>query len=963
MTEIIKPKKLIEVSVPLEDINRESAREKSIRHGHPSTLHLWWARRPLAAARAVVFAQMVNDPGWNNPNPTPQEIKKIAKQRDNLFKIMRKLVIWENSDNEKVLKEAREEIWKSWRETCEANKDHPDAATLFNPNILPCGHDPFAGGGAIPLEMQRLGLTAYASDLNPVAVMINKAMIELPPKCAGKPPVNNSVQKIASSWKGCKGLAEDIEYYGRWMRDEAYKRIGHLYPKVEITKEMTKDRPDLLPYVGEKLTVIAWLWARTVKSPNPAFSDLEVPLVSTYWLSNKKGSEAYIQPVINGKKYSFVVKRGMPDDVSKIDHGTKAGGRGSNFNCIFSNTVIDGDYIKSEGMSGRLGSKLIAVVADGKNGRVYLSPTEGMEKIALNLTPKIPAESSLPEKALGFNVQLYGMVKWHQLYSKRQLTALTTFSELLPEVIEKIKTDSNGNEEYANVIATYLSFVIDKCADYWSTVCSWHITRDIVRNTFGRQAIPIIWDYAETNPFSESTGNWISMLDWVWKVVEKLPAAKEGFVLQADAQTQTISMNKVVSTDPPYYDNIGYADLSDYFYYWMRPSLKNIYPDVFGTIKTAKDSELIADPHRRGSKKDAEKYFMDGMTLAMSQLASLSHPTYPVTIYYAFKQAETKEGNTASTGWETFIEAVIKSGFAITGTLPMRTELGNRMRGIESNALASSIVLVCRRRESDAEMISRKEFIRELNKRLPEALELMTGITPDEKQDLKVSAVDLAQSAIGPGMAIFSKYSGVLEANGSKMTVHEALIQINKVLSAYLDKDDDESDEDTKFCKVWFEKHGWKEGEYGEAELLSKAKGTSVEGLVEAGVVKSGGGKVQLIHFKDYPDDWDPQKDKRLPIWEGLHYMVKYHQNGGETKARGLYADLEYMSQSMNLLATRLYQICEQKGWAEDARPYNELTASWQAITDSADRNIAPARDAKKKRETGQRTLSGFGGE
>ena len=957
MTGIIKPKKLIEVSVPLEDINRESAREKSIRHGHPSTLHLWWARRPLAAARAVVFAQMVNDPGWNCTNPTHQQIGTFGNQRKKLFRIMRDLVVWENSDNEKLLKEAREEIWKSWRETCEANKDHPDAATLFNPDILPCGHDPFAGGGAIPLEMQRLGLTAYASDLNPVAVMINKAMIELPPKCAGKPPVNKSVQKIASSWKGCKGLAEDIEYYGRWMRDEAYKRIGHLYPKVEITKEMTKDRPDLLPYVGEKLTVIAWLWARTVKSPNPAFSNVDIPLVNSFKISDKQN--AWVEPVIREDKsgYDFVVRTsGEP----KFKKGT-VGKNGCL--CIMSGSPFDSQYIRSEAIAGRMSERLMAVVCDGKTGRVYLSPnvTKIVEVVKHGDYSKLNLE--MPKKHRDFRPPKYGMETFDALFSNRQLTALSTFLELLPEVIEQIKIDSEGDTEYAKIIATYLSFIIDKCADYWSSVSSWNSKRDIVRNTFGRQAVGMAWDYAETNPFSNSTGNWMAMVDWVVKVVEKLPANRDGFALQADAQTQTISKNKIISTDPPYYDNIMYADISDFFYIWIRRSLQNFYPELFATIATPKKEELVASVNRNGSKKAAAEFFLNGMQTAITQMVSLAHPAYPVTIYYAFKQSETKEGNTVSTGWETFLEAVIKSGFAITGTLPMRTELGNRMIAMDANALASSIVLVCRRREADAEMISRKEFIRELNRTLPKALDLMTGITPDEKQDFKVSAVDLAQSAIGPGMAIFSKYSGVLEANGSKMTVHEALIQINKVLSAYLDKDDDESDEDTKFCKIWFEKHGWNEGEYGEAELLSKAKGTSVEGLVEAGVVKSGGGKVKLIHFKDYPDDWNPQKDKRLPIWEGLHYMVKYLQDGGETKARGLYADLEYMSQSMNLLATRLYQICDQKGWAEDARPYNELTASWQAITDSTDRNIAPARNSNKRRETGQRTLSGFGGE
>ncbi len=582
MTGIIKPKKLIEVSVPLEDINRESAREKSIRHGHPSTLHLWWARRPLAAARAVVFAQMVNDPGWDKPNPTPEENRKITKKRENLFKIMRDLVDWDNSGNEKVLKDAREEIWKSWRETCKVNENHPDAATLFNPDILPCGHDPFAGGGAIPLEMQRLGLTAYASDLNPVAVMINKAMIELPPKCTGKPPVNKSFQKIASPWKGCKGLAEDIEYYGRWMRDEAYKRIGHLYPKVEITEDMTKDRPDLLPYVGEKLTVIAWLWARTVKSPNPAFSNIDIPLVKSFTISDKQ--KACVEPVIREDKfgYDFVVRT---SGESKLKEGT-VGKNGCI--CIMSGSPFDYEYIRSEAKAGRMGERLMAVVCNGKMGRVYLSPdvADFMEIDKNSVHFEINLE--MPKKHSPYRPTIYGMETFGDLFSNRQLVALSTFLELLPKVIEKIKTDSKGDTEYAKVVATYLSFVIDKCADYWSNVCIWHSRRDTIAHTFGRQTISMAWDYAETNPFSDSTGNWMSMTDWVCKVVENLPANKDGFALQADAQTQTISKNKIISTDPPYYDNIMYADISDFFYIWLRRSLKNFYPELFGTIATPK---------------------------------------------------------------------------------------------------------------------------------------------------------------------------------------------------------------------------------------------------------------------------------------------------------------------------------------------------------------------------------------
>lgn len=954
MTELIQPKKLIETSIPLDAINIESAREKSIRHGHPSTLHLWWARRPLAAARAVLFCQMVNDPGWNNPNPTPQQIGMYANQRKKLFRIIREMVKWENSDNERILKEARNEVWKSWVETCEANKDHPEASTLFDPDVLPGGHDPFAGGGAIPLEMQRLGLTAYASDLNPVAVMINKAMIEIPPKCAGHAPINPGSKKIGSSWKGCEGLAEDIEYYGRWMREEAFKRIGHLYPTVKITEEMAKERSDLLPYVGQELTVIAWLWARTVKSPNPAFAQVDVPLVKSFWISIKQ--KTWVEPVIRdgNSGYDFVVRTtGEPEIEGTVN---KKGGT-----CLISGSVMDFPYIRLEAQNGKMGERLMAIVCEGSKGRVYISPQVAESILEIDKLPFWKSNTKLEGKA-AVNVPLYGFTTYGELFNKRQLIALSTFSDLIQEVIQKISADSKGSidEEYAKALATYLSFVLDKCADYWSSVCSWHSTGEKIRNTFGRQAIAMAWDYAETNPFSDSTGNWMAMVDWVWKVVERLPGNESGYACQADAQTQTISENKIISTDPPYYDNIMYADLSDFFYIWMRRSLKDLYPEVFSTMATPKSEELVASPNRCGSKDAASEFFLNGMQIAMSQLSKLSHPAFPVTIYYAFKQAETKAEGTVSTGWETFLEAVIQSGFAITGTWPMRTELANRMIGMDANALASSIVLVCRKREANAPKITRKEFIKELNIRLPQDLNLMTGVEFDDKIDFKVSAVDLAQAAIGPGMAIYSKYSGILEANGSTMSVHDALILINKVLSAYLDKDDNELDADTKFCKSWFEQNGWNEGKYGEAEVLATAKGTSISGLQEAGVLQSGRGNVRLLRFTEYPDNWDPETDSRLPVWEVLHHLVKAHQEGGDAKAGRLFSQIESMSQSINLLATRLYQICEQKGWAEDARYYNELTASWQNIEERPGGDAKIAREPSKKKEVGQKTLEGF---
>jgi len=927
------PKKLIEVALPLDDINIAAAREKSIRHGHPSTLHLWWARRPLAAARAVLFAQMVNDPGYERHLGRGMNKEKAQLERERLFGIIRELVKWENTNNEAVLAEAREEIRKSWRETCELNRNHPKAAELFNPDKLPAFHDPFAGGGAIPLEAQRLGLESYASDLNPVAVLINKAMIEIPPKFAGRPPVgplpdNTNQMKLSEDWSGAKGLAEDVRRYGAWMREEAFKRIGHLYPQVDLPKE----------HGGGKATVIAWLWARTVKSPNPAYSHVDVPLVSTFILSSKAGKEAYVQPVVEGDSYRFEVRTGKPPEIAK--NGTKLA-RGANFSCLLSETPIQPDYIKAEGIAGRMGARLMAIVAEGARGRIYLDPTAAMEEIAIKAQPDWKPETPLPDDPRNFWTLSYGLDNFGALFTPRQLVALTTFSDLIQDARDQIKADAIsvgmieeclgldaggiGATAYADAVAVYLAFSIDKASDYWSSICSWHSSKELIRNTFGRQAIPMTWDFAETNPFSDSAGNVSSGIDWAKKAIELFPTFTSGFAQQADAQTQKISYGKVISTDPPYYDNITYADLSDFFYIWLRRALRFVYPSLFATMAVPKAEELVATPYRHGSKEKAESFFLEGMTEAMHCLAEQAHPAFPATIYYAFKQSDTTDIGTGNTGWETFLEAVMRAGFTLTGTWPMRTELSNRMIGSGTNALASSIILVCRQRASDAPTISRRDFLRELKEELAEAVDVMIGgaegISP-------VAPVDLAQAVIGPGMAIFSRYAAVLEADGSTMTVHTALTLINRMLT----EGSDEFDGDTQFCLSWFDEQGWSAGEFGKADVLARAKGTSVDGVREAGVVEAGSGKVRLLKPAEYPADWSPEKDNRTPVWEALHYLVNAVQSQGETAAGYLLARMPERAEHIRSLAYRLYTLCERKGWAEEARGYNELITSWLGI-------------------------------
>lgn len=955
MTQSLKlPRKLIEVALPLDAINLACAKEKSIRHGHPSTLHLWWARRPLAAARAVIFAQLVNDPGYQQGGGFKygKNKREAALERKRLFKIIEDLVVWENTTNEQVLEAARVEIMRSWREVCDLNRDHPQSAELFNPDQLPALQDPFAGGGAIPLEAQRLGMKAFASDLNPVAVMINKALIEIPSKFAGRAPVGPEIEgkgkgkkiPLALSWPGAKGLAEDISRYGYWMREEAEKRIGHLYPQIEVTAEMASERPDLLSLIGKKFTVIAWLWARTVKSPNPAFSHVDVPLISSFVLCSKEGQEVYLKPNVKGDKFDFSIMMGTPP--TEADSGTKAGGKGAGFYCLVSQAPMSGKYLKSEAVSGRMGQYLFAAVADGPNGRIYLPTTAEMELAAKNVRPTWSPQIPLSGKARD-QMPLYGMETFADLFTQRQLVALTTLSDLLSEAREKIRLDAvragmsdddkgldeggTGARSYAEAVSVYLAFCLDKNTITNTTMATWQKDPDRLTQAFSRQAIAMTWDFAEANPLSDAGGGFGITPSAISKVLSRLPVdCPVGTAFQQNASTMDIE-RRVVSTDPPYYDNICYADLSDYFYVWLRKSLQPVYPSLFATVVTPKAEELVASPYRHSEKSEAEAFFLEGMTHALRRLAEQAHPSAPLTIYYAFKQSDTdSESRTSSTGWVIFLEAVHSAGLQLSGTWPMRTELTGSLKK-RVNALASSIILVCRKRPSDAPSISRREFLRELNAKLPEALDEMTKGSGDDRSP--VAPVDLSQAIIGPGMAVFSKYSSVLEADGSPMSVRTALQLINRFLA------EDDFDRDTQFCLHWFEQYGWKEGPFGDAETLSRAKGTSVNGVRDAGVVESGGGAVRLLKWSDYKSNWDPHTDTRNPIWETLHHLIRALKNEGESGAGLLLAAAKSQAEATRQLAYRLYTLCERQGWAEDARAYNELITSWTGIETAAAAN------------------------
>lgn len=917
-------KKLIEVALPLEAISDASAHEKYIRRGHPSTLHLWWARRPLAASRAVVFASLVHDPDDPEaPSDFVQACKNLPRGRNSadhdtprqrLFDFIEELVQWDSTTDSKILKTARQLV------------------QLSNGDGLPPLLDPFAGGGAIPLEAQRLGVETYATDLNPVAATINKALIEVPPRFVNMPPVNSRDRKDTAGnvgWVGTTGLASDVRHYGKWVREQAQRRIGHLYPDCD----------------GE--TVIVWVWARTVRCPNPA-CHATMPLVKSFWLSRKKGNKAWLEPVVDKKaktvRFEVHHGKGEPPDPPKV-------GRGAKFQCLVCGETAPDQHLKDEGMAERMGAQLIAIVTEGPNGRNYFAATPEHKRIAERAQSEWQPMGELADDTRAIWCKLYGLVEFRDLFTERQLVALNTFSDLVIEsrkVIEKdavtaglsnddipLSEGGAGARAYAEAVSMYLAFGVDRGADYWSTLATWHASNQQVRSTFARHALPMAWDFVEANPFSDSSGSWNSLY---LSTVRSF----NGFGLSTKAQAEQTDATKiddmprcVISTDPPYYDNIGYADLSDFFYVWLRRMLKTVYPDIFSTLLTPKASELVASSYRfEGDNEAANRYFEEGLFEAFSKMRHLVHPSFPLTIYYAFKQSEIvlrEDGSNgqASTGWETMLEGLLKSKFMITGTWPIRSEQSQRLISQGANALASSIVLVCRPRQDDAPMTSRREFVNALRKELPPAL--------SEMQSGNIAPVDLAQASIGPGMSVYSRYSKVLEPNGDRLTVRTALQIINQELDTYLAEQEGHMDEDSRFAVAWFDQYGFDEGSFGQADVLARAKNTSVEGMVSAGILTSGAGKVQLRHWSDLDPGWDPRTDERLAVWEATHHLIERLNTRGEEGAARLLTKMpSELAADARQLAYRLYSVCERKGWAEEAREYNALVISWNASQEQA---------------------------
>lgn len=897
-------KKLIEVALPLDAINAASAREKSIRHGHPSTLHLWWARRPLAACRAVLFSQLVDDPSAH-PDQFPTEEEQDT-ERQRLFKIIEALVLWENTTNEEVLEAARAEI----RRSCDGDP----------PPIL----DPFAGGGSIPLEAQRLGLEAHASDLNPVAVLINKALIEIPPKFADQPPVHPEAE-IRTRWNGGEGLAEDVRRYGQWMRDEAEKRIGHLYPKATLPG-------------GTEANVIAWIWARTVTCPNPA-CQATMPLVRSFWLGKKKGKEAWVKPICEGKTVRFEIRH----DPSGPDLDGTVGRRGGI--CLCCDQPVKLDHIRTEGRAGRMGAELMAIAVEGDRRRIYLPPDKQHVLVAEVHRPDSVPSGDLPLNPRDFKTPNYGMTTWADLFTNRQLVTLTTFSDLITEARSLAESDAQSagispdqSISYANALATYLAFAISRSTNRMSTIVGWDSSPKMegLRSVFARQALPMTWDYAEGNLFSNSSGNFVDNVGACADAIESCPAAGRGYTQQSDARD--LNQFAAVSTDPPYYDNIGYADLSDYFYVWLRKSLRDIYPNLLSTMTTPKSEELIATPYRhQGSKHSAKDYFEHGFVDVFESARKTQVDNVPLTLFYAFKQTEsTSDSGATSTGWSTMLEGLRAAGWSISATWPMRTELANKI-GSGSNMLASSIVLACRPRPETAVAVDRRTLIACLEDELPSALRAL--------QKAAVAPVDMRQAVIGPGMAIVSRFARVIEPDGSDMAISYALGLIHSVVESILDDSESHLDHESRWALQWYGQFLQDDAAYGEAEQLAVAMNVAIGAMVDSGIVKSGSGRVRLISRDELPDDWDPSRDNRIPIWEATQHLIKRLESDGEVAAARLFAQLQRRGVDIDAckaLAYRLYDLAEGKQ-PELASPYNMLAASWPEVQRLArDAELAP---------------------
>ncbi len=908
------PKKLIEVALPLPEINDASAYDKMPGIGpHPKGIHHWWARLPLPTARAVLFASVVTDPS-DDPAWKDKSEEEQNAERERLFRIVRELMQKKLHTHPKVYAKARAEMLK------------------HSGGQLPPVLDPFSGGGSIPLEAARLGFEAHAADLNPVAVILNKCNLELAPRWNSKPPVNPKARMEhtkATHWEGTRGLADDVRFYGKIIRQKAQEKIGHLYPKVKLPKE----------HGGGEANVIAWLWARTVKCPNPACG-ARMPMVRSFWLARNKSAMVHAKPELDLNSRTVVFQPTTEDEPVK----ETTSGKGAR--CLFCENFIGKPELREIATADGVGTVPLAVVAEGRRSRIYLpGDSVVVPEVA---RPDVPAvDQPMTNDRRWFSPPLYGLPNFADLFTSRQLTALTFLSDAARNIRAEVVTDAEKAglstveaDEYAKTVCTFLALAVDRTADFNNSLCGWSPGNQKVMHLFGRQAIPMVWDFAEANTLGDSVGAWSTCSDYVADCVEVLGAGNvtRGKVRQHDAAEAAGDTPLMVSTDPPYYDNIGYAALSDFFYVWLRRSIGDLYPPLFDTVLVPKMPELTASPERfEGDKDKAKDHFESGFRRTFTHLRERLDGRFPLTVYYAFKQEDEESGGdegeeenatvNLTTGWETLLEALISSGFAITATWPVRASQKWRMVSMGTNALASYIVLACRPRPADAPRASRNAFMAELKRELPAALRHL--------QQGNVAPVDFAQAAIGPGMAVFSRYSVVLESSGKPMSVRTALALINGIKDELLGEAVEELDKDTRWATAWFAETGFEWGEAGQANLLANAQATAVNGLVTAGIVEVKGNQVRLFRPEELPADWDPATDRRLTVWEMTHHLIRvyFHEKKGDHATADLMHRLGTKAEVARDLAYKLFAICESKKRSQEAQAYNALVMGWSELS------------------------------
>ncbi|SFQ49103.1 DUF1156 domain-containing protein [Hymenobacter arizonensis] len=903
-------KKLIETSIPLDIINDESAYDKMPGIGaHPKGLHHWWARLPLPAARAVLFASIVDDPSARPDEfPTPEACQE---ERDRLFGIIRRLCQKKIHLHQEAFREANAEI----KRQCG--------------NDLPTVLDPFAGGGSIPLEAMRLGLPALATDLNPVAVLINKVALEILPRWANQPPLNpDSAQRPGApkQWHRARGMAEDLRYYGRRINEEVKRRIGQHYPKARVG--------------NKEYNVITWLWARTVRCPNPVCS-CQMPLVRSFVLSTKRSPRPYSEPIIersaNGNTITgYVVKYGEPAVKSTIAR------RGAT--CIACGQFMPLKDIRQFGLDNNgFQSQLLALVTDvgSGNGKQYLSPNKEQEQIAASVPNSWEPDVDLPDSPRWFSPPLYGLTTYAQLFTKRQLLSLNTLNEAITSVITELK-NSGAPSEYCKALHFAFTVTINRLADFNCSLSSWKSSGEQQMHLFTRQAIPMVWDYTEANILEPKAISWLNAIDITAESIETVLSdiSTAQNAKQQNAATHEFAQpTYLISTDPPYYDNIGYSDLSDFFYVWLRHGLQEQYPDLLRTVLVPKMEELVAAEARYGGKAAAKEHFETGFRAAFGAFRKGMDPRFPLTVYYAFKQSEdadadnspkigddlfAEEAVTLTTGWETLLAGLVTSGFQITATWPVKASQKWRMVAMGTNALTSYIVLACRPRPEDAPTATRREFAQRLRRELPAAIEIL--------QASNLAPVDLAQAAIGPGIAIFSRYAQVLEQSGKPMRMKTALALVNQALAEVLVEQEGDFDAETRWALAWYADHQFESGDFGKANQLAGSKNTAVNALTQTGIVRSGGGRVKLLAREELAADWDPTHDSRTVVWEITQHLIKRLQAKGEEGAARLYRLLDGRASAARELAYGLFTLCERKGWSQEALAYNSLVLAWNGI-------------------------------